>query len=94
MQYDLSVGADSNPVLSDELLTTRKRVAGLLLHCASTKEQQRHFSQSEMATALDTSWNLVNNSLILLKEESAIRIERHKMVVNKNKLERILINKE
>ena len=93
LQYDISACASLNPVLSDELITTRRRVADLLLHFVSGKGQQRHYSQSEMAMTLDTSWTLVNHSLISLKEDGAIRIDRPRMTINKNKLKRILISK-
>ncbi len=94
MQYDISACANWNPVLSDELMATHRTVADLLLHFLGSKRQQRHFSQSEMAITLGIPWDLVNKSLMSLKEESAIRIDRHKMAINKNKLERILIGKE
>jgi len=90
----MSACADSNLVLSDELIVARRKVADLLLHFAGTTELQRHFTQSESAIILGISWAMVNNSLISLKGESAVRIDRHKMTINKNKLERILIRNE
>jgi CRP-like cAMP-binding protein len=94
VQYDISASANLKPLLSDELIATRRKVAEFLLHFASSKGRQRHLSQSEMVITLGISRNMVNNSLISLKEESAIRVDRHKIAINKNKLEQILISKE
>ena len=42
---------------------------------------------------LDTSWDLVNNSLKSLQAEGAIRIDRHRVVINKKALEQIAMEK-
>ena len=94
MQYDMSSSANLNPLLSDGIVATRRKVADFLLHFTSSEGQQRNLSQSEMAITLGISRNLVSNSLISLREEGAIRIDRHKIAINKNKLEQILISKE
>jgi len=91
MRYDLSDCSNLHLILSAELNDTRRRVAGLLLHFHGG-EAQHHLSKSEIATTLGTSWDMVNNSLVSLKQEGALRIDRHRMAINKEILERILIS--
>ena len=86
----MSVCTNSNRVQSNELIANRRKVADLLLSIGSSEELRRYFSQSEMAITLGTSRDLVNNSLVSLEEESAIKIDRPKVLINKAVLERIL----
>ena len=86
----MSVCTNSNRVQSNELIANRRKVADLLLSIGSSEELRRYFSQSEMAITLGTSRDLVNNSLVSLEEESTIKIDRHKVLINKTVLERIL----
>ena len=75
---------------SAELGSVRQRLAGVLLQQARTNAAAGPgFSQSEMAAALDTSGDMVNKSLAFLQSEGAIRIERHRMFINREALERI-----
>ena len=94
MGYNASDTSDFHGVLSAELIDTRRKVADLLFHFPVTKAQQQHLSMRDIALILGTSRDLVNNSLIMLKQEGALSIERHKMAINRNALERILINND
>jgi DNA-binding GntR family transcriptional regulator len=94
MRHDISEYSNCQFVLSAELSDTRRKVADLLLHINDIKAPLRHLSQSDIATTLGTSWDMVNSSLISLKQEGALKIDRHKLAINKNVLERILIKKD
>jgi len=94
MRDDISEYSDCRFVLSAELSDTRRKIADLLLHINDVKAPLRHLSQSDIATTLGTTWDMVNNSIISLKQEGALKIDRHRMAINKNALERILIKKD
>jgi biotin operon repressor len=94
MRDDISEYSDCRFVLSAELSDTRRKVADLLLHINDIKAPLRHLSQSDIATTLGTTWDMVNNSIISLKQEGALKIDRHRLAINKNALERILIKKD
>jgi len=94
MRDDISEYSDCRFVLSAELSDTRRKIADLLLHINDVKAPLRHLSQSDIATTLGTTWDMVNNSIISLKQEGALKIDRHRLAINKNALERILIKKD
>jgi biotin operon repressor len=94
MRDDISEYSDCRFVLSAELSDTRRKVADLLLHINDVKAPLRRLSQSDIATTLGTTWDMVNNSIISLKQEGALKIDRHRLAINKNALERILIKKD
>ena len=94
MRHNKSEHARCNLIPSAELNDTRRRVAVLLLHFNDAKAPLGRISQSDMAITLGTTWDMVNNSLNSLKQEGALRIDRHRMAINKNVLERILIKKD
>lgn len=95
MQYDLSSQTGTNLEITDELRDTRRKLAGILISASPVSEQRLpRISQLEIATALGVSWDAVNNSLISLKENGAIKIERHRISINQVILQRISISKE
>ena len=94
MRHDISEYSNCQFVLSSELSDTRRKVADLLLHIDDIKAPLRRLSQSDIATTLGITWDMVNNSLISLKQEGALKIDRHRMAINKNALEQILIKKD
>jgi len=94
MKYDISDCTNYNLILTAELRDTRRKLAELLLKFQPTPVQNKFFSQNEMASTLGTSWDMVNNSLISLKAVGAIRIDRNRMAINKNELQKILVSTE
>lgn len=71
-----------------------QQVARVLLQHAGTNTTRRlGLSQREMATMLGISWDMVNSSLKSLQVEGAIRIERHRIVINKKALEQIAMER-
>lgn len=72
----------------------RQRVAMVLLqHAGSETARRPGLSQREMAAMLGTSWDSVNSSLKSLQAEGAVRIDRHRMVINYEALEQIALEK-
>ena len=70
----------------------RQQVAVFLLHHTGTERAVKTgLSQREMATMLGTTWEMVNKSIASLQVEGAIRIERHRMLINQAALEKIAI---
>ncbi|MBI2328951.1 MAG: winged helix-turn-helix domain-containing protein [Chloroflexi bacterium] len=84
--------ANFHSIPSAEPGDIRRRLAEVLLQYAgSDKARRPGISQREMAVILDTSWDMVSSSLKSLQAEGAIRIDRHRMVINKKALERIAV---
>ncbi len=72
----------------------RQQVAGVLLqHAGAGTTRRPGLSQREMATMLGTSWDMVNSSLKSLQTQGAIRIDRHRILINKTALEQIAMEK-
>lgn len=81
---------ESRPVLPVEPGDIQRQLAGVLLQYAGIDKARRPgLSQREMAVILDTSWDMVDTSLKSMQAEGAIRIERHRMILNKEALERL-----
>ena len=84
--------ANFRPIPPAEPGDIRRRLAGILLQYAgSGKARRPGISQREMTVILDTSWDTVSSSLKSLQAEGAIRIDRHRIVINKKALERIAV---
>ena len=84
MKLPLSPSAEAGDV--------QRQVAGVLLQHAGTDTTRRPgLSQREMAAMLGTSWNMVNSSLKSLQAQGAIRIDRHRILINKTALEQIAV---
>lgn len=65
-------------------------VARVLLDYAADNTAERHgLSQHDIATLTGTDWQTVHISLKSLQEEGAIRIERHRMILNKALLQEV-----
>ncbi len=70
----------------------RQRVAVVLLQHAGTDTTRRPgLSHREIAEMLGTSWDMVNRSVKSLQTDGAIKIDRHRMTVDKKILERIVM---
>ena len=83
---------ESRPIPPVEPGGIQRQLAGVLLQYAGIDKARRPgLSQREMAVILDTSWDMVNSSLKSLQAGGAIRIERHRMILNKEALERIAV---
>ena len=67
----------------------RGQVAGLLLERAGDGTGgQRLLAQRDIAAALGTGWDMVHLSLKSLYEEGAIRIERNRIIIKKELLQK------
>lgn len=67
----------------------RGLVAKVLLEYAGDgKGERRRLAQRDMAVLAGTDWKTVHLSLRFLQEEGAIRIERHRIIINKELLQK------
>jgi hypothetical protein len=73
------------------LIQARKLVAKVLFEYTKNNEtKRRHLSQQNVAISAGISWEMVHASLLSLQNEGAIRIERHRMVVNRDFLQNVI----
>jgi DNA-binding GntR family transcriptional regulator len=65
-------------------------VARVLLDCAEGDTTGRHrLAQRDIAALAGTDWETVHMSLKSLQDEGAIRIERHRMILNRELLQKV-----
>jgi hypothetical protein len=73
--------------LDQSLGHVRGLVAKVLLeHAGDGTTERRWLTQRDIATITGTSWEMVHASLNSLWDEGAIRIERHRLIINKELL--------
>ena len=69
------------------LSQAKTRIARVLLNNASQQPaQRRQLAQWDMASLGGIGWETVHASLESLKNEGAIRVERHRIIINKELL--------
>jgi hypothetical protein len=68
------------------LVRARTRLAKVLLDDGGERHQ---LAQRDMATLGDIGWEMVHASLRSLQNEGAIRIERHRIIINKELLKKV-----
>jgi DNA-binding MarR family transcriptional regulator len=67
-----------------------RMVARVLLDCASDSTTGRsRLAQRDIAALTGTDWGTVHMSLKSLQDEGVIRIERHRIVLNKELLQKV-----
>ena len=70
------------------LVQARKLLAKVLFeYTTNNKTEGHHLSQQNLAMLAGISWEMVHASLLSLQNEGAVRIERHRMVVNRDCLQ-------
>ena len=70
------------------LLDARIRLARVLLDNATEPVPQKHqLAQNDMAKLGDMGWEMVHSSLRSLQKEGAIKLERHRIIINKKLLQ-------
>jgi hypothetical protein len=68
----------------------RGLVAGVLLDHAGDGASERHqLTQRDIANITGTSWEMVHVSLKSLQNEGAIKIEHHRLIINRELLQKI-----
>ncbi len=78
----MTLSADYSPV------DARMKLAKVLLDNAAGPLPQRHqLAQSDMAKLGDMGWAAVNASLRSLQQEGIIKLERHRIVINRKMLQ-------
>ena len=77
-------------LLQDQSLQRiRGQVAQVLLeHAGDNAGRQNRLSHRDMATMLNTDWDKIHLSLKSLHEEGAIKIDRHRIIVEKELLQK------
>jgi DNA-binding GntR family transcriptional regulator len=73
------------------LIQARKLVATVLFeYTMDNKTEGRHLSQQNLTMLAGISWEMVHASLLSLQNEGAVRIERHRVVVNRDFLQNVI----
>ena len=71
-------------------LHIRGLVAKILLDNAGVGTNGRHrVAQRDIAMTVGTDWVMVHMSLKSMQDEGAIRIERHRLIINKGLLQKL-----
>jgi DNA-binding MarR family transcriptional regulator len=60
----------------------------LLEYAADSTTERRQLTQRDIAALVGTDWETVHASLKSLQEEGKIRIERHRITINKELLQK------
>jgi DNA-binding MarR family transcriptional regulator len=68
------------------LVHAKGMVAKVLLEHTGNTTGRRQLAQRDIATLTGTDWETVHKSLKSLQDEGAIRIERHRIFINKDLL--------
>jgi Mn-dependent DtxR family transcriptional regulator len=77
----MTLSADYSPV------EARMKLARVLLDNTSDPLPQKHqLAQSDMAKLGNMGWETVNASLRSLQKEGAIKMERHRIIINRKML--------
>jgi len=72
---------------SSSLLNIKGQVARVLLdHAGGSADGQNRLTHRDMAAMLNTDWDKIHTSLRSLHDEGAIKIDRHRIIVEKDLL--------
>ena len=84
-------GGDFIPLLANYLLAqARTKIARILLdHVSEQSSQRRRPWQRDMASLGGVSWEVIYTSLESLKNEGVIRVDRHRIIINKELLNQV-----
>jgi hypothetical protein len=66
------------------------RLAQVLLdHAGGSTGGQNHLTHRDMAAMLNTDWDMIHSSLVSLNNEGAIKIDRHRIIVEPERLQKV-----
>jgi hypothetical protein len=71
------------------LVKARTLVARNLLDRCENPEPFRKFNQQNMAVQMGLDWKLVHDSLESLCDEGVIKLDRHRIIINISKLQKV-----
>ena len=72
------------------LVKMKGRVAQVLLdYAGDTARGQNRLTHRDMATMLNTDWIVIHSSLKSLHDEGAIKIDHHRIIVEKELLQKV-----
>jgi predicted transcriptional regulator len=79
------------PKTSDNsLINIRGRVARVLLeHAADGASGRPRVAQRDIAATLGANWGMVHMSLKSMQDEGAIKIDRNRLIINKELLQKV-----
>lgn len=61
----------------------------LLEHAGDGTSGRARMAQRDIAAAVGTDWGMVHMSLESMQEVGAIRIDRHRLIINKELLQKV-----
>lgn len=75
---------------SKSLVYIKGQVAQVLLdYAGDTADGQNRLTHRDMAEMLNTDWDKIHTSLKSLNDEGAIKIDRHRIIVEKELLQKV-----
>jgi CRP/FNR family transcriptional regulator, cyclic AMP receptor protein len=79
-----------SPAQEKSFIHIRGLVARALLeHAGDDTNGRPRVAQRDIATTVGTDWGMVHISLKSMQDEGAIRIERHRLIINKELLQKV-----
>ena len=80
----------TSPAQENLVIHIRGLVAKILLENTGDGTSERHrVTQRDIAMTVGTDWDMVHMSFKSMQEEGAIRIERHRLIINKELLQKL-----
>jgi DNA-binding MarR family transcriptional regulator len=74
----------------NSFIHVRGLVAKVLLeHAGDGSGGRRRVAQRDIAATLGTDWDTVHLALRSMQDEGAIRVERHRLIINKELLQKV-----
>jgi hypothetical protein len=70
----------------------RRRLAVLLLAAAADESSRPHLSRRVISEVLGVPWRVVDLAIQALRAEGAIKIDHHRMIIDKQAAERIALS--
>jgi predicted transcriptional regulator len=67
----------------------RGKVARVLLECADGDSERPRMAQRDIAAAVGTDWGMVHISLKSMQADGAIKIDRNRLIINKEMLRKV-----
>jgi hypothetical protein len=78
------------PLKRHSFINIRGRVARLLLeHAGDGASGRPRVAQRDIAAAVGADWGMIHMSLKSMQDEGAIRIDRHRLIIDKELLQKL-----
>jgi hypothetical protein len=76
------------------LVRIREKVAKALLDKAGDGAKRSRVAKRDIAARVGANWGMVHISLKSMQDEGAIRFDHHRLIINKERLQKVAGNRE